>query len=298
MAVNRGQGSVKGMARLFGLLPAMLLLTILFLGALGFAVAQSLGYAPQYGVMAFPTVSYYTSLFQDPGFWVSLGLTFYYALTPTFIGLVISIGLSLLLAHKFKGKAVALFVYKIPMVVPYLVGVALVLILFANGGLIARLLYALGIISGPSDFPRLLQTAEGWGIMLVYLWKQVPFMTVVLYAHLLVLGREPEESALLLGASRFQILRHVTLPRLIPAIVSSTLIVFAFNFGAFEVPFILGAGYPNTLTVEAWRLFDDPDYTNRPKAMAIVTLVSFISGLCLLIYLSLYRAYEKKRGRA
>ncbi len=242
MVHHKGHG--RGWGRLIGLLPAVSLLTVLFLGALGFSVAQSLGYAPQYGVMSFPTNIYYVSLFKDPGFWQSLGLTFYYAITPTLIGLMISIGLSLLLAHKFPGKGAALFIYKIPMVVPYLVGVALVLILFANGGIFARILFALDIIDRPSDFPRLLQTAEGWGIMLVYLWKQVPFMTVVLYAHLLVLSREPEESALLLGANRVQILWHVTLPRLIPAIVSSSLIVFAFNFGAFEVPYILGAGYP------------------------------------------------------
>ena len=80
--------------------------------------------------------------------------------------------------------------------------------------------------------------------------------------------------------------------------VSSTLIVFAFNFGGFEVPFILGTGYPNTLTVEAWRLFDDPDYSNRPAAMAITTLITIISGLCLLLYLSLYRRYERLRGRS
>ncbi len=296
MNIHR-QGTYKSWTRLVGLLPALAVLFILFFGALFYALSQSLGYAPQYGVSEFITFRFYGELFADPGFWKSLGLTFYYALVPTFIGVVISIVFAVLLSNKFRGRGFALIIYKIPMVVPYLVGVSLVLLLFSNGGLVARFLYFFDFIDRPSDFPRLLQTAGGYGIMLVYLWKQVPFMTIILSSHLLVLGRDAEESAIMLGASERQVLWHVTIPRLVPAIVSATLIVFAFNFGSFEVPYILGAGYPNTLTVEAWRLFDDPDYTNRPKAMAIATVVSVVSGLCLLVYLSMYRRYEAKRGR-
>ncbi|MBV1889341.1 MAG: ABC transporter permease subunit, partial [Proteobacteria bacterium] len=219
------------------------------------------------------------------------------ALAPTLIGAVLSVALALLMAKRFKAKTVAQFIYKIPMVVPYLVGVSLVIVLFANGGVIARVLFAIGAISSPADFPRLLQTSNGIGIMLVYLWKQVPFMTLVIYSNLLVLGRQDEESATLLGASRYQIFRFITLPKLLPAMVTATLIVFAFNFGSFEVPFILGAGYPNTLPVEAWRLFDSPDYANRPAAMAIVTIIVFMSMMCLFTALYCFRQFEKKRGR-
>ncbi len=287
----------RSLFRLAGLVPAILLVTILFLGAFVFAVLQSLGYAPQYGITSFPTLEYYHTLLGGSSFWNSLRLTFYYALVPTFIGAVISLYLALSLARKFKGKRIALFLYRIPMVVPYLVGVSLVILLFANGGLLARALFALNLIEAPSDFTRLIQTESGIGIMLVYLWKQVPFMTLVLYANLLVLGRQDEESAGLLGATQAQIFYHITLPKMIPSLVTATLIVFAFNFGAFEVPFILGAGFPNTLPVEAWRLFDSPDYTNRPQAMAIVTLISLLSAGCLFLSFYMYRWFERTRGR-
>jgi len=283
--------------RVLGLVPATVVMLVFFVGALLICVVQSLGYAPQYGLNQFPTLQYYQHFLQDDGFWSSLGLTFYYAVVPTIIGALLSLFLSVAFAKAFKGRGFALFVYKIPLAVPYLVGVSIVILLFANGGLFARLFYACGIISSPADFPRLLQNAEGWGIMIVYLWKQVPFMTMMLYSNLVVLGRQEEESALLLGATDFQIFFHVTLPRLIPALVGSTLIIFAFNFGSFEVPFILGAGYPNTLTVEAWRLFDDADYARRPEAMAIVLFVTLISSLSILTYLVLYRRFERKRGR-
>jgi len=84
----------------------------------------------------------------------------------------------------------------------------------------------------------------------------------------------------------------VTLPRLMPGIVSATLIVVAFNFGAFEVPLILG-GRPNKLPVEAWHAFSDPDVERRFYGAAIVVVVCTLLGALLYLYLLLYRWLER-----
>ncbi len=279
------------------LLPASLVFLVLFMGALIMAFLQSLGYAPIYGVNEFPTLSYYREMLADPAFRVSIGLTFYYALIPTILGTILSIYLALALRKNFRGRTGFQYIYKLPLMIPYLVGVAVVIELFTQGGIIARLFYAAGFIDLPSDFPRLLKTEAGWGIMTVYLWKQIPFTTLIVYSVLMGLGKEYEEAAGTLGANKRQTFLHVTLPQIMPGIVAATLIVFPFNFGSFEVPYILGADFPNTLPVQAWRVFDDADYTRRLGAMAIVMTISFISGIMLLIYLMLYRRYERIRGR-
>ena len=279
------------------LLPASLVFLVLFMGALIMAFLQSLGYAPIYGVNEFPTLSYYREMLADPAFRVSIGLTFYYALIPTILGTILSIYLALALRKNFRGRTSFQYIYKLPLMIPYLVGVAVVIELFTQGGIIARLFYAAGFIDLPSDFPRLLKTEAGWGIMTVYLWKQIPFTTLIVYSVLMGLGKEYEEAAGTLGANKRQTFLHVTLPQIMPGIVAATLIVFPFNFGSFEVPYILGADFPNTLPVQAWRVFDDADYTRRLGAMAIVMTISFISGIMLLIYLMLYRRYERIRGR-
>jgi putative spermidine/putrescine transport system permease protein len=296
MAIPSHKG--LSLSDILSLLPAAAVLLVFFAGAFVMAAAQSFGYAPQYGINEFLTMRHYAALMGSDDFWISAALTFYYAIVPTLLGAAVSIVLALILAKRFKGKIIAEFLYKIPMVVPYLVGVGLVILLFANGGLFARLFYAAGMINSPSEFPRLLQTGSGIGVMLVYLWKQIPFMTLVLYSNLMVIGRQDEESALLLGANRFQIFWNITLPKLVPSLMTAMAIVFAFNFGSFEVPFILGGGHPNTLPVEAWRLFDSPDYTNRPAAMAVVILTVVFSLTGLLASFSFYRILEKKRGRA
>jgi putative spermidine/putrescine transport system permease protein len=259
---------------------------------------QSFGYAPLYNINEFPTFKYYRELFALPGFWWSLAYTFYYALMPTVLGTAFSVYLALLLRKRFAGKGFFRYVYKLPLTIPYLVGVALTIVLFANGGIIARVLYLIGLIDTTQDFPRLLYSHGGWGIMAVYLWKQVPFTTLILYSVLVGLGRESEEVAATLGANPWQTFWQITLPQMLPGIVSATTIVFAFNFTSFEVPFILGGGFPNTLPVEAWRAFDDADYSRRLRAMAIVTVMAAISSLLLLIYLAAYRRLERTRGSA
>ncbi len=279
------------------LMPASLVFLILFMGALIMAFLQSLGYAPIYGVNDFPTFRYYREMFADPAFRVSIGLTFYYALVPTILGTILSIYLALALRRRFTGRSIFQYVYKLPLMIPYLVGVAVVIELFTQGGIIARLFHAAGLIDLPADFPRLLKTEAGWGIMTVYLWKQIPFTTLIVYSVLMGLGKEYEEAAGTLGANKRQTFIHVTLPQIMPGIVAATLIVFPFNFGSFEIPYILGADFPNTLPVQAWRVFDDADYTRRLGAMAIVMTISFISGITLLVYLMLYRRYERIRGR-
>ncbi|CAA9574730.1 MAG: hypothetical protein AVDCRST_MAG86-2058 [uncultured Truepera sp.] len=133
--------------------------------------------------------------------------------------------------------------------------------------------------------------------MFVYLWKQVPFQTLILSSVLAGMDDELEPAARLLGANPLQVLWRVTLPRLLPGIVSATLIVFAFNFSVFEVPLILGSS-PNTLPVEAWRAFNDPDPERRLYGAALTTVLSLVLGVLLGIILLLYRGLERRWGRA
>ncbi len=278
-------------------MPATIVLVGLFLGSLIVAFLQSLGYAPVYGVNEFPTLHYYSELFALPSFWCSVFYTFYYALVPTIVGAALSIYLALILRKSFYSKKLFSYLYKLPLMIPYLVGVSLTIILFANGGLIARFLYSIGLIESTQQFPRVLNSQGGWGIMLVYLWKQIPFSTLIIHSVLVGLGTESEEAAVTLGANPRQTFWHITLPQLMPGIVSSTVIVFAFNFSSFDVPFILGGGFPSTLAVEAWQAFDNADYTRRLQAMAIVIFISLVSSLMLIIYLSFYRRFERLTGR-
>lgn len=284
--------------RVAELAPIVIVLFVLFGGALVLALLQSLGFAPWFGINTFPDFSYFAALWGSSAFWVSLGLTLYYGFVSTIIALVMAIALSLALIKPFRGKTLYKYIYKLPLMIPYTVGIALAVLMLGNGGILSRLMAFVGMIDNPGDFPQILKTHWGWGIIAVYVWKQVPFMTLAIYAVLLGIGRETEEAAAILGANRRQIFFSVTLPQILPGIVSSTLICFAFNVGAFEAPFILGGGYPDTLPVVAWRYFNDANYAFQLQGMATVVSIGIVSGVILFGYLATYRRYERMRGRA
>lgn len=282
---------------LFMLMPVAICLGGLFGAATVMAFAQSLGYAPWFGINTFPDVSHFAALWGDKAFWFSLGLTLYYAITATAIALVLAIMLALALIRAFPGKALYKYIYKLPIMIPYTVGIALAVIMMGKGGIMSRLAATVGLIDDPAQFPNLLNSHAGWGIIAVYVWKQAPFMTLTIYAVLLGVGRDTEEASTILGASKWQTLRLVTLPQILPGIVTATLICFAFNIGHFEAPLLMGGGYPDTLPVIAWQYFNDADYTRQLQGMATVVTIFMVAGGIVFAYLTAYRRYERTHGR-
>ena len=207
---------------------------------------QSLGFAPWFGVNTFPDFSYFGALWGKWSFWQSLGLTLYYAIVSTFIALVLGIMLALAMVRLFPGKSLYKYLYKLPLMIPYTVGIALAVIMLGNGGMVSRIFAFVGLISDPSEFPQILKTHYGWGIIAVYVWKQTPFVDAdPLRGSCWALAARPRRRHAILGRqANARYFFQVTLPQILPGIVSSTLIIFAFNIGAFEAPFILGGGFP------------------------------------------------------
>ncbi len=279
-----------------GLAPAVVTVAVLFAAPLIVAIVQSLGHAPMYGVQSFPTLEYYSRVVRSSRFQISVVFTLYYAILPTILSTILGTALAIAFSRHFPGRQVFRFFLRLPIVVPYLVGAALVVALLANGGIIARILHALGIITGTSDFPRILFSSSGWGIMLVYLFKQIPFTFLVISAVLAGIGPEYEEAARTLGATPRQAVRYILLPRLVPGIVTASLLVFAFNFQSYEIPYLLGSTFPSTLPVEAMRRFNLPAVARRPEAMAYVVVITALSGIILYTYLRAYRGWERRRG--
>ena len=82
-----------------------------------------------------------------------------------------------------------------------------------------------------------------------------------------------------------QALTHVLLPLIAPGLTGAAVIVFAFTFGAYEIPLVLGANAPVTLPVLAYRSYTDVDLAARPQAMAMAMVIALLSGLMIALYL-------------
>ena len=274
------------MKRALLLLPAFGTLGLLFFGGLGFGLLQSLGFLPLVGEVR-PGLGAYLQVITRPGFAASFGFTTLVSLMSTVLTILFALFTAFSLrtmAARGRGTASVRFLYQIPITVPHLVVAVGVLALLGQSGLFARMMYHIGLISEPAGFPALVNDRFGIGIIVVYVWKQVPFIGLIALSVLQTVGEDYEAVARTLGAGRWQTLWHVLLPTVIPAILPASIIVFAYTFGAFEVPLLLGQRFPAMLSVEAYRLYTDTDFALRPQAMALMVLITLAVLLLSLLY--------------
>lgn len=271
------------------LTPTMLIIGVLFLGGVGVGFVQSLGYLPVIGLDRL-TLAHYTALLSAREFYISLGVTLYMAVTSTLLATGLALAAAMVLRRTFAGRRWVTTIFQLPLPVPHLVAAAGIVMLLTQSGLAARFLYAANLLDQPGDFPVLVFDRGYIGAILVYTWKEIPFIGLVILAVLRGVGIDYEEAAQTLGATAWQRFRYVLLPLVMPGIVATSIIVFAFLFGSFEIPLLLGVRYPSTLPVTAYRAYVDPDLTQRPEAMAIGVLIT-------LIIISLIAAYRRIAGR-
>lgn len=290
-----GTGRTASLWRLFVLLgPALCVILLLFGGGLVLGFLQALGHLPSQGL---ETISFghFKNVLQDPDFVKSLILTLYISTVSTVIAAAVSVVLALALIKWAADSRVVNFVLQIPLTVPHLVIAISVILLLAPAGLFSRLLSSMSIIQNPSDFPLLVNDGWGIGILTVYIWKEVPFITFMLLAVLKNMGTELLEAGATLNASKYQRFIYIILPIIAPSLGSACLIVFAFTFGAFEVPYLLGQTYPLVLPVWAYKNYSDIDLLARPEGIAIGLIIAAIVTLAI-VFSQLLLHIGRKRG--
>lgn len=266
------------------LAPALLLIGLLFTGGIVAALVQSLGYMPAIGRTEV-SLAAYREVLGDRDFLDSLLLTLYVAGASTVISTFLAV-LAALMLRRSSGRVSAV-VFQLPITIPHLVAAVGIALVLSQTGLGSRLAAALGLIGEPREFPALLYDKYSIGIILTYVWKEMPFVALVVLASLRGVAGELEEVARTLGASAWQRFWYVVFPVISPGVVAASLIVFAFTFGAFEVPFLLGKTYPTILPVMAYNEYRDIDLAARPVAMAINILIAVITAAIAAVYLRL-----------
>lgn len=259
----------------WGAVPAALVLALLFGGALGESLVSSLeGDA-------------WRRVFSSDELWPSLALTWAVALSSTALASVLGLAMALAVrrvAGTVGGRAARLFL-QVPLPVPHLVVAIAMLMLLSQSGLLNRVLGVVGLA-----LPSLVNDAFGVGIILTYVWKEAPFVAVMVLSGLRGETLKLEEVARNLGASRWRVLRDVTLPAALPAVRAGAVLAFAYAFGAFEVPRLLGQTRPSMLGVWSWRLYTDVDLARRPEGMVVALLVFGSVALAVTVTLSGFRS--------
>ena len=128
-----------------------------------------------------------------------------------------------------------------------------------------------------------------WGLVLAYLYFQLPLMVLIITPALDGMSREWREACENLGASRMQYWRHVALPILMPSLLSSVILLFGNAFGAYATAYALTGGFLNLVPIQIGAqmrgdVLHDP---NLGYALALGMVV--IMTLCILGYTALQK---------
>jgi putative spermidine/putrescine transport system permease protein len=276
------------------LLPALLFVAGTFLAGVVISGVQSLDYFPLIGKTAL-SLHVYQELFHSAVFYQALLFSLGVSLMTTVIAAAIAVILALWLRQYTKQVGWLHFMLQFNLPVPHAVGAIALWMLLGQSGFMARLAYWAGLIDQPSQFPVLVTDQHGIGIVLEYVWKEVPFIAVSILSILKSWVVPYEKQLQLLGANSWQRWRMVTFPFMLPPLLSSSIIVFSYTFGSFEVPYVLGSVSRPTLPLLAYQAYLNPDLAYRPAALAINMVITIISMILIVLYMKWGEGYAAQR---
>jgi len=234
----------------------------------------------------------YRELFSDSWFVSSALFSLYVSLAASMISVCIGVFLSYQLWQLPVKYHNWLVIYKIPLILPHIAIGFLAVILLAKTGVISSVMYRFGVINDFSQFPSLLYSSTGLDLILAYVYKETPFVMVLVYGVLCRFDQRRIETAKMFGASGIRIFFSLVLPFLMPVINTAIIILFVFTFGGFDLPFVVGDSYPGMLSLRVYEYFFQKDIALRPIAMAILTIMFVFSLVFIGLYLRVSQRLE------
>ncbi|WP_170765752.1 carbohydrate ABC transporter permease [Ruegeria lacuscaerulensis] len=218
-------------------------------------------------------------------------LTFTFIVTPLTIllGLVIALAVNSLHRHL---KGLMIFFSLLPMIVTPLIGSLILFWMIDSRGVIGN---ALVHMAGDPNFSLKASTGLMWVALMVYgVWSSAPFAFVVFYAGLQTLPQDQIEAAQIDGATRWQQVKFVVVPHLMPLVTFVALIQLMDNFKVFEpiIGFSAGAHAQSLSTF----IFNDLGGETRQLSSAAATSVMTIIGVAILLSPVLVRTWRDFKG--
>ncbi|HEX6923080.1 MAG TPA: ABC transporter permease [Bacillales bacterium] len=239
------------------------------------------------------TLHFYGQLYENDSFIDSFLLSIRITVISTLAALLIGMLITKWLYHFLLKKRWKVWLW-LPLLFPHFVAAYLMLLLFAQGGWFSGLFYELGWLSDPSAFPILVNDRFGIGMILTYVWKETPFVVLMLLPVYQGLDARYRDVVRTLGGGRFAAWKTAELPWILPVLMETGVILFAFIIAAFEVPYLLGVTYPKMFAVLAYQWFYSGDWSHRPLAFALMITVTAIS---LLLAFVAFRSSQRLRYR-
>jgi multiple sugar transport system permease protein len=187
-------------------------------------------------------------LANDSIFRTAVSNTFVYTAVTTVFKLALGLWLALLLNRNFRGKAITRAFILLPFIIPTVLSTFAWKWMFdPTFSVINWSLYRLGLIHGRINWlgePELALIS----VIIVNIWRGVPFFAISLLAGLQTINPELQEAAAIDGARAWQRFWHVTWPLLLPVTMVVVLFSVIQTFSDFQLVYVLTGGGPANST--------------------------------------------------
>ncbi|TPW28983.1 carbohydrate ABC transporter permease [Pararhizobium mangrovi] len=236
------------------------------------------------------------SRLYDLPFYKALSFTLVYTflVTPLCMvsGFLVALGVNAI-PRMIKGPVI--FLSLLPYIITPLLGSLILFWMINTDGVIGA---TLQLIFNDPELSLKASPVLTWVTLIVYgVWHMTPFAFVVFYAGLQTLPRDTIESAMIDGASRWERIRNVVIPHLLPLATFVALILMMDNFRVFEP--IVGFSAAANATSLSFAIYNDLNgQTDQLFGSASATSVLTMIGVIILLLPVLVRTWRDFKGRA
>ena len=219
------------------------------------------------------------ALVRQPYYGRVLWFTTWQATVSTLLTLALGLPAAYVFArYTFPGKTVLRALSTVPFVMPTVVVAAAFSALLGPNGEVNRLLmHAFHLNQPPVQIQQTI-----WMILLAHVFYNATIVLRMVGGFWANLDPRLEQAASVLGASRWQVFREITLPLLLPSLTAASLLIFLFCFTSFGVILILGGPRFATLEVEIYR--QAVNLFRLPVAAALALVQMAITLAVMMVY--------------
>ena len=144
-----------------------------------------------------------------------------------------------------SGKRLLGSIIKIPLFIPALVAAFLIVNLISYHGIVNEVLVGLHLIKEPL---RMLNDPFGWGVVFIQVWKNLPFVLLILSASLAGIHDDVVDAARNLGAGTWAVALRIYVPLAMSGILVAMILMFIKAFGDFPITSVAGPIYPLSIS--------------------------------------------------
>jgi multiple sugar transport system permease protein len=232
-------------------LPSLALISAIVIYPLGYSLWISVHQMNLTSPGATPYVGLdnYARWLTSERFWRSVGVTASFSIVSVALTIVLGLLVALVLNQAFVGRRVVRALMLIPWAVPSVVtGVIWLWIYNGNYGALNGLLYQLGLIRSYQSWlgdP----TSALYAVVATKVWKELPFVALLLLATLQTIPAEMLEAARVDGAGVLGTFFRITLPLLRPGLLVVAILETMWAFRVFDIVYVLTSGGPADATM-------------------------------------------------